>query len=375
MTLHKLKTRNFSIQTDALTHTLCLAIALGGVILAARPVIAENFPLEEEIFLAQTGGPIVPFGGTASPYSSPLPSAGQPSTVQKPAPLPPIPSGTRKNTVPKIDGCMVFPENNAWNEDVSMLPVHPNSAAYINSIGAAGRLHPDFGKNSDYGIPFITVPAGQKKMPVTFTAYPEESDPGPYPIPLNAPIEAGSDHHVIAVDTGNCMLYELYRAERRPDGWAAESGAKFDLRSNQLRPAGWTSADAAGLPIFPGLVRYEEVASGAIRHALRFTVKRSQRAYILPATHWASRHTDANLPPMGLRLRLRQDYDISRFTGQSRIILEALKRYGMILADNGSNWFISGTPDPRWNDGDLRQLKTVPGSAFEAVDTGPIVRP
>lgn len=197
-----------------------------------------------------------------------------------------------------------------------------------------------------------------------------------FPVPLNAPIEGGADsngdRHVIAVDTDNCMLYELYNARPGSTTWTASSSAKFDMRSNALRPDKRTSADAAGLPIYPGLVRYDEVAAGQINHALRFTVSRSQRAYIAPATHYASSSTDANLPPMGLRLRLKKDFDISGYNGQARVILEALKKYGMIVADNGSDWFISGAPDSRWDDDDLGQLKKIPGSAFEVVDTGPI---
>jgi len=288
-------------------------------------------------------------------------------------PATPVPTVVVNNG-PRIGNCPVFPADNPWNQVVTNLPVHPNSANYIASINANRQfLHADFGENPDYGIPFVEVGAGQPMVPITFTAYGDESDPGPYPIPANAPVEGGSDRHVLAVDSDNCMLYELFNAAYNGTGWNADSGAVFNLLSNQLRPLGWTSADAAGLPIFPGLVRYDEVEAGAILHALRFTVQRTQRAFILPATHFASSSTDPNLPPMGLRLRLRADYDISSYTGMSRVILEALKTYGMILADNGSSWFISGATDPRWNDDDLNQLKRVPGSAFEAVDTGALI--
>jgi hypothetical protein len=234
-------------------------------------------------------------------------------------------------------------------------------------------VHPDFGANPDYGIPYVTVPADQRKVPITFTDYGNESDPGPYPVPPNAPVEAGGDRHVL-VASGDCHLYELYNAS--PDGsggWRASSGAVFDLRSNRLRPDGWTSADAAGLPILPGLVRWDEIQAGHIDHALRFTVSRTQRGFIHPATHQAGASDDANLPPMGARFRLKASYDISRFTGASRVVLEALRRYGMLLADNGSNWFISGATDTHWNDDDLNQLKSVPGSAFEAVESGPVL--
>ena len=225
----------------------------------------------------------------------------------------------------------------------------------------------------------MLVPGNQPKLRVQFQ-YPDESDAGPYPIPRDPPIEGGpkapldSDRHILMIDYHNKKLYELFNAVPTKDGWRAGSGAIFDLTSNQLRPAGWTSADAAGLPIFPGLVRYDEVMEkGEIRHALRFTVRRTQRGYIGPARHWASRSRDRNLPPMGLRVRLRADYDTSRFPKSARVILECLKKYGMLLADNGGNWFITGAPDPRWNDDDLHTIKRVKGSDLEAVDTGPLV--
>lgn len=279
---------------------------------------------------------------------------------------------------PLIGNCPVFPADNPWNTDISDFLVHPNSDAFINSIGRDIFLHADFGGKGEYGIPFITVGNGQKMMDIHFTAYGHESDPGPYPIPLNAPIEGGPDsewdRHVLAVNTDTCMLYELYKAYPKGNSWDAEGGAVFNLRSNKLRPQYWTSADAAGLPIFAGLVRYDEVMSGEIKHALRFTVSSTQRGFIPPATHFASSKTDENLPPMGLRFRLKSDYDTSRFTGQARVILEALKKYGMIVADNGGDWFITGDGDPRWDDEDLNQLKTVPGSAFDAVYTGEIIK-
>jgi hypothetical protein len=271
-----------------------------------------------------------------------------------------------------ISKCPLFPADNWWNKDISGEPVDANSDNYINFILQSRKnLHPDFGSNINYGIPYVVVPSDQPSVPITFTAYGDESDPGPYPIPPNAPIEGGAssngDRHVLVVREGECKLYELYRAFYNGKGWNADSGAIWDLRSNKLRPAGWTSADAAGLPILAGLVRYEEVSAGKINHALRFTVQTTQRATILPATHWASSNRDANAPPMGLRLRLKASYDINKFTGQSRVVLEALKRYGMIVADNGSSWFITGASDSRWNDNDLNQLKGVPGSAFEVV--------
>lgn len=274
---------------------------------------------------------------------------------------------------PSLGGCPMFPSDNAWNQDVSQLPVDANSSGYISYIlRSASYLHADFGSNPTYGIPYVVVPANQPMVPVTFTAYADESDPGPYPIPSNAPIEAGSDRHVLVLRQGECKLYETFATSYSAStGWRAANGAVFDLRSNALRTLGWTSADAAGLPILPGLVRYDEVLAGEIKHALRFTVEESQRAYILPATHYASDITDPDAPPMGLRLRLRAGYNITGFYGQARVVLEALRRYGMIVADNGTSWFISGATDPRWDDDDLNQLKTVPGSAFEVVQIAP----
>lgn len=272
----------------------------------------------------------------------------------------------------------VFPPDNPWNQDISEFPAHPNSEAYIRSIGLDTGLHPDFGtvwEGAPIGIPFVTVRADQPKVPVSFY-YEDESDPGPYPIPPDAPIEGGAnsdgDRHVLVVDLDNNKLYEMFDAHPRSDGgWDAGSGAVFDLTSNELRRDGWTSADAAGLSIFAGLVRYDEVVErGEITHAVRFTVSRTQRAYIPPATHFASSNTDPDLPPMGLRVRLRADYDISGFSTHVQTILRALKRYGMFVSDNGSNWYITGAPDPRWNDEELSELSAVKGRDFEAVYTG-----
>jgi len=271
--------------------------------------------------------------------------------------------------------CTVFPADNPWNLDISGEPVDSNSNGYIQFILDHGGdfVHPDFGSNPDYGIPYEIVTGDQALVPVTFTDFGDESDPGPYPIPANARVEAGSDGHVLVVDQDNCVLYELYVAEKSGSGWNAASGAKFDLKSNALRPDGWTSADAAGLPIFAGLARYDEaVEQGEIRHALRVTFSTTQAGYIHPATHKASDETDLNAPPMGLRLRLKASYDISHLTGAALVVAEALKKYGMIVADNGSNWYISGSTDSRWNDDDLDQLKSVPGSAFEVVQHGTI---
>ncbi|MBC8144222.1 MAG: hypothetical protein H7X80_01485 [bacterium] len=278
--------------------------------------------------------------------------------------------------------CDVFPADNPWNVDVSQFPVHPQSTMFVESIdlgSTSKRVHPDFGTNPEYGIPYVYVSAAQARVQITYDAYGNESDRGPFPIPPDAPVEGGNgatgDRHVLAIDTTACMLYELFAARKDAsgDGWTAESGAVFDLKTTAYRQDGWTSADAAGLPIFPGLVRYDEVAEGAINHAVRFTSRYSQRGWIHPARHHAGR-ADTTYPPMGLRMRLRNDYDISAITGQARIIVQALKKYGMILADNGTSWFISGTSDPRWDPDDLNQLKRIPGTAFEAVFTGPIKR-
>ena len=283
--------------------------------------------------------------------------------------------------------CKIFPETNTWNKDISDLPVHPNSDNYINSIAADTKLHPDFGtvwNNAPNGIPYNIVDKNTPKQNVVFK-YADESDAGPYPIPESPKIEGGvnsdGDRHIILLDKDDCKLYELFNAfppnspqNGNKRNWQAGSGAIFDLNSNKLRPNGWTSADAAGLAIFPGLVRYEEaVTEGEIKHALRFTVKQTQKAYIHPATHYASNSTDANLPPMGLRLRLKKEYDISSFSAEVQVILTALKKYGMFLADNGGDMFISGVPNPKWNDDHLAELKQVPASAFEAVYTGNIV--
>jgi len=282
---------------------------------------------------------------------------------------------------PKLPDRTIFPKDNPWNTDISAYPVAPNSDAIIARMNPARGLHPDFGTTwagVPNGIPFTIVPGDQPRVPVTFD-YADESDPGPYPIPPDAPIEGGptstGDRHVIVVDRDHWKLYEMWNAH--PDGqggWHAGSGAVFDLNSNALRPAGWTSADAAGLPILPGLVRYDEVVEkGVINHAIRFTMVRTRRAYIPPATHFASPHTDPDLPPMGLRLRLKANVDISRFSAANQVLLTALKKYGLTLADNGSDWYISGVPDPRWSDDDLGNLRGIKGADFEVVETGEVV--
>ena len=277
-----------------------------------------------------------------------------------------------------IAGCPIFPADNHWNQRVDRLPVHDGSGAIMQSIGLDRTVHPDFGsgryEGNRIGIPYKVVPRGQRKVRVRFE-YAGESDRGPYPIPANPPIEGGGDRHVLLVQRGACRLYELFAAERTGGGWAAGSGAIFDLRSNRLRPRGWTSADAAGLPILPGLARYPEVRRGAIRHALRFTVPRTRRAFVYPARHFASSLTDGSLPRMGERLRLKSGVDPGRFPRQSRVIVRALKRYGMLLADNGSSIYVSGAPHRGWDNDDLRSLRQLRGSDFEVVDTSGLPTP
>jgi hypothetical protein len=283
------------------------------------------------------------------------------------------PPGSSLAGSPAIGECPVFPQDNPWNTDVSNAPVD-SSHDYIGSLGSM-TLWPDFGGYGEYGIPYVTVPFSQPLVPVSFDVA-DESDAGPYPTPLDAPVEGGGDRHVSTMRQGDCKLFELYAAEREGEGWHAYSGAIWDLRSNALRPERWTSADAAGLPILPGLARRDEADSGVIRHALRITVPTTQRAYIHPATHWASSNTDPDQPPMGLRVRLAAGYDITGQHGQARVIAQALKTYGALVADNAGSArvYVSGAVDTGWNDDDLNGLKTIPASALQALQTGPVVR-
>lgn len=284
---------------------------------------------------------------------------------------------------PSLAGCPMFPSNNIWNTAIDTLPVHAMSNAWIQTIGANTGFHMDFGsgewQGAPIGIPYDIVDSNQPKVPVSFL-YEEESDPGPYPVPPTAQIEGGpsgnGDRHVLVLDQDACVLYELYRAFPINGGtsWEADSGAIYDLNSNALRPDTWTSADAAGLPILPGLVRFEEAESGEIRHAFRFTAPQTQRAYVWPARHYASSSTDPNRPPMGIRVRLKASYDINGFSPRMQVLLTALKKYGMMLADNGSPWYISGAPNEGWDNDELHTLDVLRGSDFEVVDvTGLIV--
>lgn len=365
-------------------HDLCqdplLAGPLGGAaygleLTAASPAIDAGTP---------AGAPSVDFEGLprdAAPDMGAYEWRVFTATVYLPLTLTPPPAGPEP---PQIAGCDAFPPDNVWNTPVDVLPVDPNSHAYVATIGADATAHADFGSGdwppgsgNPIGIPFVDVPGTQPRVVVTFD-YDDESDAGPYPIPPDAPIEGGpqsdGDRHVLVVDREACRLYELYYAWPQADGaWHAGSGAIFDLSSHTLRPAGWTSADAAGLPILPGLVRYDEVASGEIRHALRFTAPQTRRAYVWPARHYASSLTGPEYPPMGQRFRLKADFDLSGFSPHVRVILHALKTYGMFLADNGSAWYLSGVPDERWDNDVLHELHQVPGSAFEAVDESSLV--
>ena len=265
--------------------------------------------------------------------------------------------------------CSVFPGDSWWNQDISGASVDPKSSTYVATIGAGTALHPDFG--TQYGIPSVKVDASVAKKTVVFD-YASESDPGPYPIPANPPIENGNDAHILMFHTGECKLYELYAASKLGSQWYAGSGAIWDLTKNSTRPKGWTSADAAGLPIYPGLVRREEVAAGVIKHALRFTAPKTQHGYVAPASHYASTSYDATRPPMGARFRLKASFNISGYSPSMQVILTALKKYGMFLADNGSSWYLSGSPSPSWDDSAINTLKQVHGSDFEAITTGPI---
>jgi hypothetical protein len=293
-------------------------------------------------------------------------------------------SGMTVGQLTSLNGFVPFQSTSLWNTDISAAPVDPNSANYINFIGPTVALHPDFGAgtfhNQTLGIPYQVVAGTQAKVPVTLGAFFDESDPGPEPIPSNALIEGfpkpgNGDRHVLVLEKDGCWLYELFNAALTKGKWSADATAIWDMTINEQRPYTWTSADAAGLPVFVGLARFDEVAAGAINHALRFTVPTSQKAFVLPATHWASTTTDPNAPPMGLRLRLKASFDISGFPADDQVLLTAMKKYGLILADNGSAIFISGAPDNRWNNTNLNLLKQITASSFEVVQTGTVFTP
>ncbi len=275
-----------------------------------------------------------------------------------------------------LSGVPLFPADNYWHWDISQFKVHPNSDNFVGSIGRGTSLHPDFGtalEGEPWGIPYVLVDKNQPKIPINFTDYGDESDVGPYPIPLTANVEGGpastGDRHVLAVDKDAKLLYEMFVAVPKNNRWDAACGAVFDLSANKMRTEGWTSADAAGLPILPGLVRYDEIAKGEINHAIRMTVDTSQNKYLWPARHAASRNSNPNSPPMGLRFRLKASTNISKFPRGALIVATAMKKYGLIVADNGGNWFISGAPDDRMPDDEINALKGLKGSDFEAILT------
>lgn len=306
---------------------------------------------------------------------------GQAPAEDRAAPLPPSCGAMSVGQTANLNGFRPFPPENPWNQDISAAPTDSSSAAIINFVGGSTKVHADFGaglyRGSSIGIPYLVVGPEQSQMNIRLSVYGSQSDPGPMPIPLSAPIERypnpdKGDRHVLVLDKSKCWLYELYSAHPNRSGWDAGSAAVWDLTANEQRPYRWTSADAAGLPIFGGLVRYDEVATGEIRHALRFTLRSSRAAFVSPASHWAANSANALAAPMGMRLRLKAGFDISSFSVTNQVILKGLKKYGMIMADNGSSMFISGTPDDRWDNNDLRLLDNVTASDFEVVQMGPV---
>jgi hypothetical protein len=326
--------------------------------LGARSFVRSNLVLAGLYILAGCSG-----GGALTP-----PASGGGTVSQ---------TGHGGSAIPLVGGCQMFPANNPWNTDISQAPVDPNSANYLTHMNAGSSyIHANIGSDPHWGIPVNVAAPNTPWVPMDFTAYSKQSDAGPYPFPPNARMEGGrhstGDRHVLVVSQEGCQLFETFDSNYVGPGWQAANGAKFDLSSNNLRPDCWTSADAAGLPIAPALIKYNEVKAGAINHAMRFTVMQTQAAFTHPATHFASTSHDPNDPPMGLRVRLKANYDISGFTGDSLVILTALKKYGMFLADNGGDWNITGESDHRWSDSDLLQLRQVPGSAFEVLQLGTI---
>jgi len=291
-----------------------------------------------------------------------------------------LPLVMRNAGSPTLDGCLVLPVDNIWNTPVDNLPVHANSAAFVNAIGAAAHFHTAFGSGTwqgfPIGIPFNLVSGSQPQTSVTFV-YAGESDPGPYPIPANPLIEGdpngSGDRHMLILDRDKCVLYEMWHAQRQQANWYAGAGAIFDLNSNALRPAGWTSADEAGLPILPGLARYDEVAEGAIKHALRFSSDTISQAYVWPARHYAPFNGQAGPPPLGQRFRLKASFNVSQFSPQAQVVARALQKYGLILADKGVSWHAMGAPDARWNNVVLNELEVILGSDFEAVDVSSLM--
>jgi hypothetical protein len=321
--------------------------------------------VDPTVALSPSIGPIGEPTVKPTPKSTPVPPTPPPPP---PTPVGPTPGPPTPGPVPPLSACSIFPSTNVWNRRVDGLPVAADSDAMIAAIGLAASLHPDFSNAGGYGIPFNVVGASTPLSTVGFQ-YDDESDQGGYPIPSQPKIEGGSDRHILIVDTDVCALYELYAAAHGSGGWTAGSGATWNLGSNALRADGWTSADAAGLPIFPGLVRYPEVAAGAISHAIRFTAPQACNGHTYPARHDAGSGSCSSRPPMGLRVRLKASVDLSGYGPQSRVILVALRRHGMLLADNGSPWYITGAPDSRWDDDELHGLGGISGADFEVVNT------
>jgi hypothetical protein len=352
-----------------------LAIRLPDEVQVARPSQPASIEVAAAAPSSSSGTPVAEPSVNASARATGATPAANAAT---PAPTPaapratlaptPVPTARPATTPPPTTACALFPSSNVWNKRVDGLPVAANSSTLVATIGSTAHLHPDFGSYLGYGIPYNVVGSSTPRVRVSFQ-YADESDSGPYPIPANPKIEAGSDRHLLMWDTAGCKLYELYAAVKTSSGWRAGSGAIWDLRSNALRPDGWTSADAAGLPILPGLVRYGEVASGVIRHAIRFTAPETRDMHIYPARHDAGIGNASSLPPMGLRVRLKAAFPIGGFSPRMRVILTAMKRYGMILADNGSPWYFTGTSDARWSDDELNELKSLVGTDFEVVNT------
>ncbi len=352
--------------------------AIGPTAIPGSSVWNDNLavPTPDSVATAAPQGPADP-DPTKKPGKTPKPDP-KPDPTPKPTPKPPKPTDPPDpdpdpTNPPNPAPCQVFPDSNYWNTRIDSLPVHSKSDTFIDSIGIDEYLHPDFSSTQwndgvGYGIPFNKVDSSTPLRDVSFR-WPGESDDGPYPIPASPKIENASDRHIILWDTEGCDLYELFNARKSGGDWEADSGAFWNLRSNALRPDGWTSADAAGLPILPGLVRWDEVADGAIRHAIRFTAPHTRSDHIWPARHDAGEGNNPDLPPMGIRVRLKSSFDISGFGSQARIILTALKRYGMVLADNGSPWYITGAPHANWNDDQLHDFHQITGADFEVVDT------
>jgi hypothetical protein len=375
-----------SFATGAFTLTINGSNFVNGAqVLFAGAALSTTFASATK--LTATGS--APTAGTFSvTVQNPNAGASQSNSVnvQVTSNIPPPPPSACSVITPgqggSLNGFVPFPADNLWNKDISSAPVDPNSTALINFIGASVTIHPDFGsglyQGSSIGIPYVVVDSTQQFVPINFTAYGDESDPGPMPVPANAPIEGypnsgNGDRHVLVLDNNNCWLYELYSASAGSGGaWNAASAAVWDLQNDEQRPWTWTSADAAGLPIFPGLIRYDEVAAGHINHAIRFTLQFSRAAFVPPASHWASTSTQAMAAPMGMRLRLKSNFDVSTFSPTNQVILNAMKKYGMIMADNGSSMYISGAPDDRWSNDDLHSLGSVTASDFEVVEMNPI---